>query len=80
MEDEHGIAIQVSYGSYSFTTQVNGTPWSPDVFNDIAKQAVRGLREMVSDFGTETPLNTDDGETVEEFLTSLMNMTDESGD
>lgn len=79
MDEDHGIAIQVSCGAYTYTTQVMGTPWSPDVFNDISKQALRGLKELVADEETTGYTFVAAGE-ADDVLERLLKLTDESGD
>lgn len=78
--EHHGIALQVSHGLFSITAQVMGTPYSPDVFHDIATQAVRKLRELVSTMDAEEMELWQTGEQADEVFARLMDMTDESGD
>lgn len=80
MDDEHNIAIQVSYGSYSYTTQVTGTPWSPDVFNDISTQALRGLKGMIEEHSGDHEFTVVTGDNADDVLERLLKLTDENGD
>lgn len=80
MNDEHGIAVQVAYGNFSYTTQVMGTPWSPDVFNDISKQAIRSLKEMVSELDGSDHMTVITGDNADDVFERLLGMTDESSD
>jgi hypothetical protein len=52
---DQSITVQFSYGSISVTCQLEGTGYSPDVFNDILTQGVRALKQASS----ETPKEDD---------------------
>lgn len=49
MTDEKALSFQLSNAHIQVTCRVDGTPYSPDVFNDILTQLVRGMAKATED-------------------------------
>lgn len=43
------ITVQFSYGTASVTCQLEDLPYSPDVYQDVLKQGVRALAEVIGE-------------------------------
>lgn len=66
------ISLQLSNGRVVVTCQVEGTPYSPDVVNDLLTQLSRTLATV----GKDTP---HDGEATADVISRLELLLDEEG-
>ena len=48
MGDEVAISLQLSTDNVTIAVRIDGTPYSPDVFDDLARRAMTLLKEASS--------------------------------
>jgi hypothetical protein len=48
MGDEVAISLQLSTDNVTIAVRIDGTPYSPDVFDDLARRALTLLKEASS--------------------------------
>lgn len=68
--EERAISLQVVCGSVGVTARLDGTPYSPDVFDDLVRKCVNGLRDALASAGLEAPSGAAEGQ-YEEFVTFM---------
>lgn len=54
MED-NAISLQVVYGSVGVTARIDGTPYSPDVFDDLVRRCVNGVLDVINSTDSDSP-------------------------
>jgi len=65
---DNAITLQVVYGSVGVTARLDGTPYSPDVFDDLVRKCVNGVRDALN--GADPTGDSDDGG-YERFVTFM---------
>jgi hypothetical protein len=68
------ISLQVVYGSVGVAVRLEGTPYSPDVFDDLIRRCVNGVSDVLDRSGSDIPLGEpgDGYETFVKFMESRM--------
>lgn len=67
---DNAISLQVVYGSVGVTARLDGTPYSPDVFDDLVRKCVNGVRDALSGADFDAPPG-DAGDGYQGFVTFM---------
>lgn len=68
------ISLQVVCGSVGIAARLDGTPYSPDVIDDLIRRCVNGVGDVLDRSGCDVPLGEpgDGYETFVKFMESRM--------